>query len=90
MSVEWDPNKAANNLEKHGIAFSEAVTALEDEYALTIEDDYPMESRYITLGRDALGRLLVVVYVFRGETVRIISARKATARESQDYEAGRS
>jgi hypothetical protein len=90
MDVEWDPQKALSNLEKHGIAFSDAVTAFEDEYALTIEDDHPQERRFVTLGMDALSRLLVIVYTYRGEVIRIISARRAAVRERNEYEAGRS
>lgn len=89
MGIEWDSSKARANREKHGIGFSDAVSALEDEYALTIEDDYPQERRFITLGQDAIGRLLVVVYTYRGEIIRIISARRATARERKEYEADR-
>lgn len=79
MSVEWDPQKALSNLEKHRIAFADAVSALEDEYALTIEEDRSSERRFVTLGLDSLGRLLVVVYTFRADTIRIISARQATS-----------
>ncbi len=89
MSIEWDKRKAHHNLLKHGIAFSDAVSALEDVYALTIEDDTPRERRFVTLGMDAAGRLLVVVYTFRGEVVRLISTRRATSREEKDYLEGR-
>lgn len=88
MSIEWDFQKALSNLKKHGIAFSDAISALEDEYALTIEDDYPRERRFITLGMDAFGRLLVVVYMYRSDVIRLISARRATAREKRMYEQG--
>jgi uncharacterized DUF497 family protein len=88
VSYEWDPRKAASNLRKHGIHFADAVTALEDELALTLDDDYPDEQRFITIGTDALGRVLVVVYTFRGETIRIISAREATPRERRQYAEG--
>src|ERR1041385_8745591 len=81
VSYEWDPKKAASNLRKHGIDFADAVTALEDDQALTLDDDYPQEQRLTTLGIDALGRVLVVVYTFRGEHIRLISARDATPRE---------
>lgn len=84
--IEWDPHKEQINFKKHGVQFTEAVTALEDELALTIEDDHPAEVRLITLGTADTGRLLVVVYTFRGENIRIISARKATAAERQTYE----
>ena len=63
------------------------MTVLEDGLALTIRDPFSEEEeRWITLGRDALGRLLVVVYTGRGESVRLISARLATARETTQYE----
>ena len=63
------------------------MTVLEDDLALTIRDPFSEEEgRWITLGRDALGRLLVVVYIWRGESVRLISARLATARETTQYE----
>jgi uncharacterized DUF497 family protein len=63
------------------------VAALEDESALTMRDDSSdREERLVTLGLDAFGRLLVVVYTWRGERVRLISARKATARERRRYE----
>jgi uncharacterized DUF497 family protein len=85
MTIVWDQEKAASNLKKHGIVFSDAVGVLENENALTIEDEHPDENRFITLGMDAFGRILVVVYTYRGDTIRIISARKATAREKKDY-----
>ncbi|MEN6409253.1 MAG: BrnT family toxin [Anaerolineaceae bacterium] len=87
MVVEWDPEKARRNYNKHGIAFADAVSALEDDFALTIEDDHPDERRFITLGMDALGRILVIVYTYRGENIRMISARQATAGEQAEYEA---
>jgi hypothetical protein len=86
--VEWDPAKEQANIKKHGVRFAQALTALEDDYALTIEDDSPGERRFITLGRDETERLLVVVYTYRGEVVRIISARKATSAERAAYERG--
>jgi uncharacterized protein len=89
MAFEWDPDKAHRNLEKHGISFADAVEVLSDPYALTIEDRISEEQRHITLGLDAIGRILVIVYTWRGETIRIISARKATARERAQYEENR-
>ncbi len=83
--IEWDPNKARNNLLKHGISFVDAVSVLEDESALTIEDDSPSEERFITVGLDAFGRVLVVVYTYRARLIRIISARKATPTECKVY-----
>jgi len=63
------------------------VTVLEDDLALTMLDpSSDLEERWITLGRNALGRIIVVVYTWRGENVRLISARPATAREKRQYE----
>jgi uncharacterized DUF497 family protein len=62
------------------------VTALEDEYAITIEDDQPGERRFITIGLDENGRILLVVYTYRGVVIRIISARKATSAGREAYE----
>ena len=86
--VEWDPAKEQSNFRKHGVHFTQALAALEDDYALTIEDDHPGERRFITLGTDEMGQLLVVVYTYRGEAVRIISARRATSAERAAYERG--
>jgi uncharacterized DUF497 family protein len=88
VGYEWDPKKAASNLRKHGVDFADAVTALEDESALTINDDDPEEERFATIGMDALVRVLVVVYTWRGENVRIISARNATPAERRQYQEG--
>ena len=85
MKYEWDKAKAAANRRKHGVRFADAVTVLEDSNAVTIEDEHPNEERFVTLGLDALGRLLVVVYTFRDDTIRIISARKATSAEQRYY-----
>jgi uncharacterized DUF497 family protein len=86
-SCEWDPAKARANLSKHGVDFADAATALEDDRALTIRDPLSSdEERWITMGRGALGSLLVVVYTWREETVRLISAPLATAREKRQYE----
>ena len=87
MRVEWDPGKARLNARKHGVALGDAVAVLEDETALTMRDPFPEdEERWITLGLDAFGRVLVVVYTWRGERLRLISARKATPREMRRYE----
>ena len=88
VSYEWDLKKAADNLRKHGVDFADAVMALEDELALTLDDDYPDERRFITIGTDALGRVLVVVYALRRENIRIISAREATPREHRQHTEG--
>ena len=87
MNVEWDPDKARRNREKHGVAFADAELALYDPNGLTREDErVEGEERYVTIGLDALGRILVVVYTYRGDSVRLISARQATRREARDYE----
>lgn len=86
MSFEWDSQKAAANLSKHGVDFADAVTVFADDLAITVPDQQSQEDRFVTLGVDALGRLLVVVYTWRGENVRIISARRATRRERREYE----
>lgn len=85
MNYQWDPEKAALNYGKHGVYFADAVSVFSDDYAITIEDDYSDEQRFITLGMDALGRILVVVYTWRGDDIRVISAREATAREYKQY-----
>ena len=86
MDFKWDADKATANFKKHGVHFSDAIGVLEDELALTIRDPYSEEEeRWITLGLDMFNRLLVVVYVWRGETVRFISARRATSREQREY-----
>lgn len=86
MEFEWDVQKAAWNHRKHGIDFADAATVLHDPLALTVSDDRAMEQRSVTLGMDSLGRLLVVVYAWRAERVRLISARRATAGERRQYE----
>lgn len=60
--VQWDDDKAAENLRKHGVDFADAATVLEDEMGLTRADDHANEERWVTLGMDALGRTLVVAY----------------------------
>lgn len=89
VDYEWDAAKARLNLRKHDVQFADAVTAFEDEHALTIRDPYAVEEeRWITLGTDALGRVLFLVYVWRGERLRLISARQATPTERKQYEEG--
>lgn len=85
---EWDRAKAEINKTKHGIAFEEAQTVFKDEEALLIPDpDYSIdEERFILLGRSRLQNILVVVHCERGESIRIISARKATKRETSQYQ----
>ena len=89
MGVVWDPEKARQNARKHGVRFADAVLVLDDPYALTIRDDESEaeEERWVTIGSDAQGRVLLVVYTYRGEKVRLISARRAEPRERNQYEA---
>jgi uncharacterized DUF497 family protein len=88
MTIEFDPDKARANLKKHGVSFAHAEQALRDPMALTIEDpDAEDEQRFVTLGSDALGRILVVVHTKRGERTRLISARKASPGEARAYHA---
>jgi len=74
MPFQWDENKAKSNKRKHGIDFADAVAVLEDESALTMADTHPEEERFITMGMDAFGRVLVVVYTYRDDDIRFISA----------------
>jgi hypothetical protein len=84
---EWDESKAAANLGKHGIDFTDAALVLDDDFVLIIRDLYcEEEDRFVALGCDPTGRLLVVIYTWRGSRVRLISARKATSREMRQYE----
>ncbi len=87
MVVEWDPEKARLNFRKHGVSFADSVTALEDDHALTERDvSADEEERWVTIGIDGLGRMLVVVYTWRNENLRLISARLATKHERRNYE----
>ena len=85
MRFQWDKEKAERNFRKHGIYFADAVSIFSDELAVTIEDDHSEERRWVTLGRDLFGRTLVVVYSWRGDEIRIISARKADPKERRQY-----
>ena len=90
MGFDWDEQgKAGINFRKHGVRLPEAIPVFEDPYALTIPDveSDPNEERFVTLGMGAAGRLLVVVYTWRGENIRIISVRPAEPHERKEYEA---
>jgi uncharacterized DUF497 family protein len=89
MRVVWDPNKARANHLKHGIRFSDADGVLFDPLAITREDVTSMaERRFVTIGVDNVGRVVVVVYAPHGESLRLISARHATRKERQQYAEG--
>ena len=89
MQITWDPKKAETNLQKHRVRFSDAETALYDPMALTLrEQGGSGEQRFVTVGSDAIGRLVVVVYTYRRDSIRLISARSATPSERRQYEEG--
>ena len=87
MEIVWDPAKARQNLRKHGVRFADAVMVLDDPYAITLSDSEsePIEARWVTLGADAQGRVLVVVYTYRGDDLRLITARPAQPHERKEY-----
>jgi len=87
---EWDPDKAAVNLTKHGVSFEEAATVFEDPLAETFDDpDHSdSEERFLTFGMSRQRRALVVAHCDRGERVRIFSARPMTRREKRQHEEG--
>ena len=88
MAFEWDEGKARSNLRKHGVDFADAAAIFDDDLAMTIPDPHSDDERFITIGHDGFGRLLVVVYTWRDDSIRIISARTATARERKEREKG--
>jgi uncharacterized DUF497 family protein len=88
MDYIWDSKKRLSNLLKHGVEFSDAVLVFEDDLAITIEDSYQNEQRFITLGCDAHNRTLIVVYTHKNDFIRIISARKANKTETSVYKKG--
>jgi uncharacterized DUF497 family protein len=85
MAFQWDPDKARENLRKHGVAFADAVGAFEDPQALTRDDPHPDEERFLTLGLDLLGRIVLVNWTWREDDIRLISARKASPGERRQY-----
>jgi uncharacterized DUF497 family protein len=88
LLFEWDPNKATENLETHGVSFGEASTAFRDTLSLTIYDPLHSEEedRFVLIGNSHRNHLLVVVHTGRGNFIRLISARKATKKERKQYE----
>jgi uncharacterized DUF497 family protein len=82
--------ETASNIRTHGVDFADAALVLYDDFALTAKDSRAYgEERLITMGIDPLGRILVVVYTWRGERVRLIPARRATPLERKRYESKR-
>ncbi len=90
MQFEWSENKAANNLSKHGVSFEEAKTVFEDPLYVDFYDpDHSEdEERYLIVGQSSRGRLLIVSYTERGDSIRLISARELTRTERSAYEEG--
>ena len=86
MKYQWDKNKAASNLQKHGIEFADAISVFSDELAITIPENRFDEERFVTIGMDVFGRILVIVFTWRSEEIRLISARLAERRERKQYE----
>jgi uncharacterized DUF497 family protein len=90
VQFEWDPEEAAHNLTKHGVSFHEAATVFGDPLSMDFDDpDHSVdEQRALLVGQSDQGRLLIVSFTERGETIRIISARETTRRERDFYENG--
>ena len=92
MAFEWDKNKAKTNLLKHGVSFDEAKTVFDDLFYIDFydPDHSDDEDRYIVIGKSQRHRILIVSYTERDNDnkVRLISARKATRKEREDYEEG--
>ncbi|MDH4323904.1 MAG: BrnT family toxin [Betaproteobacteria bacterium] len=88
MIFEWDPEKARENEQKHGISFAEASQVFDDDHSSTVQDpDHSVdEARYLIFGASKQGKHLVVSYTERGDRIRLISARQMTARERRAYE----
>ena len=87
MDYQWDPAKARANVQKHGVEFADAVGVFDDPDAITMEDpDSEGEQRFLSIGLDILGRIIVVAYTYRGDDARLISARKAIKQEVRIYE----
>lgn len=90
LRFEWDEDKAAKNLAKHGVNFEEASTVFGDELHVTGRDDEhsATEDRFLTMGMSSNNRLLIVCHTDRGDAIRIISARVADRQQRKDYEDG--
>ena len=90
MIFEWDPAKAAKNYRKHKVTFAEAAAVFLDPLAITFDDpDHSeAEDRFITIGHSRRNQLLFVAHTDRKERIRIISARRATRKETHEYEEG--
>lgn len=87
LDFEWDGDKARRNVERHRVSFEEAATVFEDPMFITFVDDEHSidEERHITIGLSNRGRLLMLAHADRRDRIRLISARRATAKEDQFY-----
>jgi uncharacterized DUF497 family protein len=86
VQFQFDPAKALANLRKHGVSFADAEGVFADPLAIHRSDpDAEGEERFVAIGLGSAGELLVVAYTVRGESARLISARRATRREAKDY-----
>ena len=90
MQVTWDPDKAAANVDKHGVDFQDAATVFTDPLSTTFpsDDHSESETRFLTIGETGKGELLVVAHTEGEDIIRIISARRATRQERRFYEKG--
>jgi len=89
VTSDFDPKKDAANLKKHGVSLSEGDGVLNDPLAITVEDESAQgERRFVTIGMNVFGSLMVVVHTPRGDEVRIISVRKADPKERRAYAKG--
>lgn len=89
IDFEWDQEKAFNNQQKHGISFQNACGVFFDPFVMSLEDEIiEGEERYFVVGVTSDWQILYVVYVWRRNTVRLISARLATSHERRIYESG--
>lgn len=87
MKFQFDPDKATSNRKKHHVSFSDVEGVFYDKLAIHTEDIYSKgESRFIPIGMGSAGQILVVVYTYLGEEIRLISARRATRKEIKSYE----
>ena len=88
LIFEWDPEKARDNVQKHGVTFPEASEVFDDDHSSSVQDpDHSVdEARYLIFGVSKQGKYLVVSYTERGDRIRLVSARQMTSRERRAYE----
>jgi uncharacterized DUF497 family protein len=89
VEAEWDPAKARSNLAKHGISFADADSIFDDQFAISLPStSLEGEERFVAIGADSFGRILVVTYTYRRSRIRMISARRANRSERRQYAKG--